>query len=148
MVPGEYSLLSVSMIEEYRSFLCSKEDHTLQYVALSHEIGLIPFLLILYPWLLLVLWRSKHYALGLFIWYYWCCYLLILREVLTLLLFLPFESSGYQCQDGIKHPPQFSVCFLGDTQMLLHILQGVKASMYAKHSLKLLSHWRYYSYGP
>jgi hypothetical protein len=51
----------------------------------------------------------------------------------------PLESSGYQCQDGIKHPLQhFS--FLGDTQMLLHILQGVKASMYAKRSLKLLSH--------
>jgi hypothetical protein len=28
--------------------------------------------------------------------------------------------------------------FLGDTQMLLHILQGVKAS--AKRGLKLLSH--------
>jgi hypothetical protein len=53
------------------------------------------------------------------------------------------ESSGYQCQDGIKHPQQlqhFSVYFLGDTQMLLHILQGVKSSMYAKRGLKLLSH--------
>jgi hypothetical protein len=51
------------------------------------------------------------------------------------------ESSGYQCQDGIKHSLQhFS--FLGDTQMLLHFLQGVKASMYAKRGLKhtLLSH--------
>jgi hypothetical protein len=58
--------------------------------------------------------------------------------VLTL---LPLESSGYQCQDGIKHPLQhFSVSFLGDAQMLLHILQGVKANMYAKRGLKLLSH--------
>jgi hypothetical protein len=47
------------------------------------------------------------------------------------------ESSGYQCQDGIKHPLQhFS--FLGDTQVLLHILQVVKAS--EKRGLKLLSH--------
>jgi hypothetical protein len=30
--------------------------------------------------------------------------------------------------------------FLGDTQMLLHILQGVKASILAKRGLKLLSH--------
>jgi hypothetical protein len=29
--------------------------------------------------------------------------------------------------------PHFS--FLGDTQMLLHILQGVKAGMYAKRGL-------------
>jgi hypothetical protein len=29
----------------------------------------------------------------------WCCFL-ILREVLTL---LPLESSGFQCQDGVKH---------------------------------------------
>jgi hypothetical protein len=36
----------------------------------------------------------------------------------------------------------FFVSFLGDTQMLLHILQVVKASMYAKRGLKclLLSH--------
>jgi hypothetical protein len=46
MVPGQYSLLSVSMIEENRSFLCSKEDHTLQYVVLSNEVWLRPFLLI------------------------------------------------------------------------------------------------------
>jgi hypothetical protein len=47
------------------------------------------------------------------------------REVLTL---LPLESSGYQCQEGIKHPQQhFS--FMGDTQMLRHIIQGVKDSM-------------------
>jgi hypothetical protein len=32
MVPGHYSLLLVSMIEECISFLCRKEDHTLQYV--------------------------------------------------------------------------------------------------------------------
>jgi hypothetical protein len=49
MVPGQYSLLLVSMIEECRSFgyLCSKEDHTLQYVVLSNEVELRPFLLIL-----------------------------------------------------------------------------------------------------
>jgi hypothetical protein len=63
---------------------------------------------------------------------------LILREVLTL---LSLESSGYQFQDGIKHPQQLShFSFLGDTQILLHILQEVKASMYAKQGLKLLSH--------
>jgi hypothetical protein len=58
--------------------------------------------------------------------------------VLTL---LPLEFSGYQCQDGIKHLLQhFSAFFLGDTQMLLHIIQEVEDSMYAKHGLKLLSH--------
>jgi hypothetical protein len=52
-------------------------------------------------------------------------------------MLLPLKSSGYQCQDGIKHPLQhFS--FLGDIQMSLHILQGVKAN--AKRGLKLLSH--------
>jgi hypothetical protein len=53
------------------------------------------------------------------------------------------ESSGYQCQDGIKHPqqqPHFSVSFLGDTQMLLYFLQGVKASIHAMRGMKLLSH--------
>jgi hypothetical protein len=60
---------------------------------------------------------------------------------LLLLLLLLLESSGYQCQDGIKHPLQhFSATFLGDTQMLLHILQEVKASMFEKRGLKLLSH--------
>jgi hypothetical protein len=50
---------------------------------------------------------------------------LILREVLTL---LPLESSGYQCQDGITHPQQLlHFSFLGDIQMLFHILQGVKS---------------------
>jgi hypothetical protein len=52
---------------------------------------------------------------------------------------LPLESSGNQCQ-GIKLPrqyPNFSASFLGDTQMLVHILQGVKAS--AKRGLKLLA---------
>jgi hypothetical protein len=38
--------VSVSMIEESTSFLCSKEDHILQYVVLSNDIGLITFLLI------------------------------------------------------------------------------------------------------
>jgi hypothetical protein len=58
------------------------------------------------------------------------------RSVSTSSLFL-LESSGYQCQDGIKHPLQhFSVSsFPGDTQMLVHILQGVKAS--AKRGLKV-----------
>jgi hypothetical protein len=61
----------------------------------------------------------------------------VVNLILLMLLFsdpersvtlLPLESSGYQCQDGIKHPlPNFS--FLGDTQILRHILQGVKASM-------------------
>jgi hypothetical protein len=65
---------------------------------------------------------------------------IILREVLIL---LPLESSGYQYQDGINHPQEhlyFSLSFLGDTQMLLHILQGLKASMYTKRGLKSLSH--------
>jgi hypothetical protein len=48
MVPGQYSLLLVSMIEECRYFLHSKEDHTVQYVVLSNEVGLSPFLLIIY----------------------------------------------------------------------------------------------------
>jgi hypothetical protein len=59
-----------------------------------------------------------------------------LRELLTL---LPIESLGYQFQEGIKHMQQLSYfSFLVDTQMLLHILQGVKASMYAKRGLNLL----------
>jgi hypothetical protein len=56
-------------------------------------------------------------------------------------LCVSIESSGYQYQDKKKHPRQylhFSFSFLGDTQMLLHILQGVKAS--AKRGLKLLTH--------
>jgi hypothetical protein len=62
----------------------------------------------------------------------------ILREVLTL---LPLESSGYQYQDGIKHQHELHhISFLGDTQMLFHILQGVKVSMYANRGLKHLSH--------
>jgi hypothetical protein len=43
MATGEYSFLRFSMIEECRSyacFLCSKEDHTLQYVVLKNEVGL------------------------------------------------------------------------------------------------------------
>jgi hypothetical protein len=55
---------------------------------------------------------------------------MILREVLIPLL---VESSGYQCQDRIKHLQQYPhFSLLGNTQMLLHILQGVKASMYTK----------------
>jgi hypothetical protein len=75
---------------------------------------------------------------------------LILREVLTLLLLeslamnvktgadiiaaltisnQPVEPSGYQGQDGIERPQNYSIfSFLGSTQMLLHILQGQKAS--------------------
>jgi hypothetical protein len=61
---------------------------------------------------------------------------MILREVLMILLIV-FESSGYQCQAGIKHPQHKShVSFLGDTLTLLHILQGVKGS--ALRGLKLL----------
>jgi hypothetical protein len=51
-----------------------------------------------------------------------------------LLLFL-VESSGYQYQDGIRHPQQhFSAFSLRDTQILLHILQGVliSAKLYLK----------------
>jgi hypothetical protein len=144
MLSGQYSLSFFSMIEECRCFPFSKEDHTLQYVVFSNEVDLSPFLLILHSWLLLVLWRSRQYALGWLIWYYRCCCFLILRYVLTILL----QSSGYWCQDGIKNPLQhFSAYFLGDTQILFHILKGVKASLYAKRGLKLLSHWRYYSYG-
>jgi hypothetical protein len=57
-----------------------------------------------------------------------------------LILPLLLEYADYQFQDEINHPQQvqhFSVSFLGDTQMLLHIFQGVKAS--EKRSLKLLS---------
>jgi hypothetical protein len=100
MVPGHSSLCSslwlISMIEECRSwsFLGRKEDHSLQYVVLSNEVGLSPFLLILVPWLLLVLWRSMQYVMGLCTWYYWWYCFLILRLVLILLLLL-LESSGY-----------------------------------------------------
>jgi hypothetical protein len=59
---------------------CSKEDHNLQYVVMSNEVGLSPFLLILFPWLLLVIWRSRQYAFG--IWY-WCSCFLFLRGVLV-----------------------------------------------------------------
>jgi hypothetical protein len=34
------------MLEECRFFLYSKEDHTLQYVVLSNEVGLNAFLLV------------------------------------------------------------------------------------------------------
>jgi hypothetical protein len=73
--------------------------------------------------------NTKAVCIGIVHWILLMLMLLILREVLTL---LPLESSGYQCQDGIKHQLQlqhFSVPLLGDTQILLHILQGVKASM-------------------
>jgi hypothetical protein len=48
MVPGQYYLLLASMIEECISFLCRKEDHTLQYVVLNNEVELSSFLFILY----------------------------------------------------------------------------------------------------
>jgi hypothetical protein len=65
--------------------------------------------------------------------------MLLYSDAEKVLILIPLESSGYQYQDGIKHPLQF-FSFLGDTQMLLHILQSVKAS--AKRGLKhmLLSH--------
>jgi hypothetical protein len=67
--------------------------------------------------------------------------MLLFSDLKRMLMLLLLESSGYQYQDGIKHPLQhFSVPFLGVTQMLLHILQGVKVSMYAKRGLKLLCH--------
>jgi hypothetical protein len=56
-----------------------------------------------------------------------------------LLLFDP-ETSGYQCQDRIKHPQQLSVYFLGVIQMLFHILQGVKASTKRNLIYLLLTH--------
>jgi hypothetical protein len=45
-----------------------------------------------------------------------------------------FLNSQAFISSGIKHPEKY-FSFLRDTQMLLHILQGVKAS--AKLSLKL-----------
>jgi hypothetical protein len=60
-----------------------------------------------------------------------------MRKVLML---LPLESSGHQCQEGIKYQRQYAhFSFLGDIQMLLHIIQEVKVTMIAKHCLKLLS---------
>jgi hypothetical protein len=126
-------------------FVCYKADHFLQLVVLSNKVGPKLFLFILYSWALLVLRKSRYYALQFSIWYCWCCCFLILREVFILLL---LEPSGHQYQEWIKNPQRhFSISFLGDTQMLLHIIQGLKASMYAKRGLKLISHWRYYSYG-
>jgi hypothetical protein len=61
-----------------------------------------------------------------------------MRNFLIILLFL-LESSGYQFKDGIKKPQnQQHFSFLGDTKLLLHILQVVKAS--TKRSLKLVTH--------
>jgi hypothetical protein len=49
--------------------------------------------------------------------------------LLLVVVLLILEFSGYQCQDKIKHLQQhFTFSFLGDTQMLFHILQGVKAN--------------------
>jgi hypothetical protein len=53
-------------------------------------------------------------------------------------MLLLLESSGYQAQDGIKHLQQHFL-FSGGNQILLHILQGVKASLYTERGLKLLS---------
>jgi hypothetical protein len=53
--------------------------------------------------------------------------------------FIFLESSGNQCQDGIKHLQQLPhFYFLGGTQMLIHILQRVKAC--GKPDLKFLKH--------
>jgi hypothetical protein len=58
--------------------------------------------------------------------------------VLTL---IPLESSSNQYQDNIKHPQQMlHFSFLSDTQVLLHIIQEVKASIAVQRGLKLLSH--------
>jgi hypothetical protein len=136
------------MIEECRScwYLCKNEDHTLQYVVLSNDFRLILFFLLLVPWLLLVLWISMQYALVLLDWYYWCCYFLILREVLLLLLCY-LKTPDYQFQDGVKHPRLYRhFSFLVDTQILLHILQGVKVSTKRGMKCLLLIHWRYCSY--
>jgi hypothetical protein len=54
-IDGTRTVLFVSMIEECRYFLCRKEDHILQFVVLSNEVELSPFLLIPDPRLLLVL---------------------------------------------------------------------------------------------
>jgi hypothetical protein len=45
-IHGTRTVLFVSMLEECRFFLYSKEDHTLQYVVLSNEVGLNAFLLV------------------------------------------------------------------------------------------------------
>jgi hypothetical protein len=124
---------------ELSSYFCSKEDHTLQYVVLSNEVGLSPFSLNLISLNFACSLKIKAVCIGI-------DHLILLmllfsdpESVLTLLLFI-LESSGNHCQDDIKHPLQcFSVSLLGDTQILFHILQGVKASMYAKRGLKLLS---------
>jgi hypothetical protein len=59
-----------------------------------------------------------------------------LREVLILIL---LESSGCQCQDGIKHPQhKLHYSYLEETQMLPHILQEIKAN--TKRNLKILTH--------
>jgi hypothetical protein len=62
MVPGQSSLLFSQWLMniDLVGYLCNKEDHTLQHVVLSDEIGLSPFLLILVPWLLLV-WRFERH---------------------------------------------------------------------------------------
>jgi hypothetical protein len=56
--------------------------------------------------------------------------------VLTLLLYF-LESSGYQCQDKIKYSQQYPrFSFLGDTQILIHIFQGVKATIPAQNAIR------------
>jgi hypothetical protein len=58
-------------------------------------------------------------------------------ESILMVFFLYLESSGYKFQDEIKHPQQLShFSLLRGTQMLLHILHGLKSS--AKRGLKLL----------
>jgi hypothetical protein len=125
MVPGQYSLLLVWMIEKCRSCACyvvNNEFDIHQYV-LNNEDGLISFLLILFTWVFLVLWRSRQNALG--TWNHWYCCFLILKEVLILPLSWIFRLIMSR-RDKVS--ANFSVCVLGDTQMLLHILQGIKSS--------------------
>jgi hypothetical protein len=142
MVPGQYSWLLVSMIEECRSFLCSKEDHTLQYVVLSNEVMLSPFLLILLSWLCLLFedQGSVH------------CEFDITDAVVSDPERSVNTSSSWIFRLSISRWDKesailstFFFVFPGYTQMILHILQGLKAS--TKRVLKLLIHWRYCSYG-
>jgi hypothetical protein len=123
-------------------YLCNKVDHNLQYVV-SNEIGISPFLLILHSWLCLFFeyQGSMH-------WDWW--FNIVDADVfwsersINTSSFLLSWISRISMSTRDKHLLQhFS--FLGNTQMLLHILQEVNVS--AKRGMKLLSHWSYYSYG-
>jgi hypothetical protein len=125
-LPKQYSL---SQWLRNLDILCwneDREDHKLQYAVFSYDIGLSSFSII--PWLLQFSCALKIKAVCIEIVnsYNWLFCFLVQREVSIL---LPLESSGYQKQDGIKHPQQYShFSYLGGTQMLLRILQGAKAS--------------------